>query len=60
MGMSWDRGCPLIQKLEFWGKAIAYGDEWLGNKSTKKREDEMGAPPYWESDHPHNRAILGL
>ena len=26
----------------------------------KKREDEMGAPPYWESDHPHNRAILGL
>ena len=25
------------------GKAIAYGDEWLGNESVGKREDEITA-----------------
>jgi len=23
------------------GKAVAYGDEWLGNESVGKREDEI-------------------
>ena len=27
------------------GKAVAYGDEWLGNKSVSKREDEIAALP---------------
>ena len=25
------------------GKAVAYGDEWLGNKSVGKRENEIAA-----------------
>ena len=25
------------------GKAVAYGDEWLGNESVGKREDEISA-----------------
>ena len=31
----------MTQKLEFWGKAVAYGDEWFGNESVGKREDEI-------------------
>ena len=27
------------------GKAVAYGDEWLGNKSIEKREDEITTIP---------------
>ena len=27
------------------GKAVAYGDEWLGNESVGKRENEIGALP---------------
>ena len=27
------------------GKAVAYGDEWLGNESIEKREDEITALP---------------
>ena len=27
------------------GKAVAYGDEWLGNESVGKREDETAALP---------------
>ena len=27
------------------GKAVAYGDEWFGNKSVGKREDEITALP---------------
>ena len=26
-------------------KAVAYGDKWLGNKSGRKREDEIVALP---------------
>ena len=27
------------------GKAVAYGDEWLGNKSVGKREDKIATLP---------------
>ena len=27
------------------GKAVAYGDEWLGNESVGKREDEITPSP---------------
>ena len=27
------------------GKAVAYGDEWLGNESVAKKEDEIAALP---------------
>ena len=27
------------------GKAVVYGDEWLGNEATEKREDEIIALP---------------
>ena len=27
------------------GKAVAYGDEWLGNESVGKKEDEITALP---------------
>ena len=36
--------CVLVQTLtpnsniEFWGKAVAYGDKWLGNESAEKGE----------------------
>ena len=32
-------------KTRVWGKVIAYGDEWLGNESVRKREDEIMALP---------------
>ena len=32
-------------KTRVLGKAVAYGDEWLGNKSVSKREDEIAALP---------------
>ena len=32
-------------KTRVLGKAVAYGDEWLGNKSVGKREDEIAALP---------------
>ena len=43
--------CILGQTLTFnsktqvLGKALAYGDEWLGNKSVEKREDEIDTLP---------------
>lgn len=30
-------------KTRVWGKAVAYGDEWFGNESVGKREDEIAA-----------------
>ena len=32
-------------KTRVLGKAVAYGDEWLGNKSIEKREDKITALP---------------
>ena len=32
-------------KTRVWGKAVAYGDEWLGNESVGKREDKITALP---------------
>ena len=32
-------------KTRVLGKAVAYGDEWLGNESVGKREDEIAALP---------------
>ena len=32
-------------KTQLFGKAVAYGDEWLGNESVGKREDEIAALP---------------
>ena len=32
-------------KTRVLGKAVAYGDEWLGNESVGKREDEIPALP---------------
>ena len=45
------------------GKAVAYGDEWLGNESVGKRENEIAAlptenqaVPITESDWDYNTA----
>ena len=50
--LTWkDVMCILGQTLTFnsktqvLGKALAYGDEWLGNKSVEKREDEIATLP---------------
>ena len=32
-------------KTQVLGKAVAYGDEWLGNELVGKREDEIAALP---------------
>ena len=32
-------------KCQVFGKAVAYADEWLGNESVGKREDEIAALP---------------
>ena len=32
-------------KTRVLGKAVAYGDEWLGNESVGNREDEIAALP---------------
>ena len=40
---SWDKRWLPTQRLEFWGKAVAYGDEWFGNESVGKSEDELTA-----------------
>ena len=32
-------------KTRVLGKAVAYGDEWLGNESVGKRENEIAALP---------------
>ena len=32
-------------KKSYLGKAVAYGDEWLGNESVGKRENEIAALP---------------
>ena len=32
-------------KTQVLGKALPYGDEWLGNKSVEKREDEIVTLP---------------
>ena len=32
-------------KTQVWGKVVAYGDEWFGNKSAGKTEDEITALP---------------
>ena len=41
------------------GKAVAYGDECLGNEAVGKREDEIAALR-WESGGPNYRIRLGL
>ena len=50
-------------KTQVLGKAVAYGDEWLGNVSVGKREDEIAvlltrnqAVPTVESDWDYNTA----
>ena len=50
-------------KTRVLGKAVAYGDEWLGNVSVGKREDEIAtlptrnqAVPTVESDWDYNTA----
>ena len=35
----------LDSKSRVLGKAVAYGDEWLGNESVGKMEDEITALP---------------
>ena len=35
----------LKSKTRVLGKAAAYGDEWLGNKSVGKRKNEISALP---------------
>ena len=32
-------------KTQVLGKVVAYGDEWLGNESVAKKEDEIAALP---------------
>jgi len=34
-----------LKRVEFWEKAVAYGDEGLGNESVGKREDEIATLP---------------
>ena len=50
-------------KIRVFGKAVAYGDEWFGNESVGKREDEITAlsignqaVPTTEPDWDYNRA----
>ena len=50
-------------KSRVWGKAVAYGDEWLSNESVGKREDETAtlptgnqAVPTIEPDWEYNKA----
>ena len=50
-------------KNRVWGKAVAYGDEWLGNESVGKREGKITAlptgnqvVPITEPDWDHNTA----
>ena len=40
---------------QVFGKAVAYGNEWLGKEGRKDSR-----PPYWESGSPHYRARLEL
>ena len=44
-------------KSQVWGKAVAYGDEWLGNESVGKKK---GSYSHWESGRPNYRTRLGL
>ena len=47
-------------KTQVLGKAVAYGDEWLGNESVGKRKDEIAALPTGNQVVPTNRTRLGL
>ena len=45
-------------KIRVLGKAVVYGDEWLGNESVGKRENEIAALPSgntakgrWDQSH---------
>ena len=40
-----DIGVPSLSKTRVLGKVVAYGDEWLGNESVGKRENEIAALP---------------
>ena len=39
-------------KTRVLGKAVAYGDEWLGNESVGKRENEIAALPTGNQEFP--------
>ena len=39
-------------KTRVLGEAVAYGDEWLGNESVGKREDEIAALPAGNEELP--------
>ena len=43
--VSWDKSWLSTQKSWVLGKAVAFGDEWLGNEWIGKREDEITALP---------------
>ena len=44
--ISWDKDILTPDsKTRVLGKAVAYGDEWLGNESVEKREDEIAVLP---------------
>ena len=43
--ISWDKSWLLTQKSRVLGKAVAFGDEWLGNEWIGKSEDELTALP---------------
>ena len=47
-------------KSQVWRNAVAYGDEWLGNESVGKRENEIAALPTWESGGPNYSTRLRL
>ena len=47
-------------KTQVLGKAVAYGDEWFGNKSVRKREDEITAFPTGNQAVPATKPRLGL
>ena len=47
-------------KSQVLGKAIAYGDEWLGNEISREEGERDSGPPHWESGSPNYRTRLGL
>ena len=47
-------------KTRVLGKAVAYGDEWLGNESVGKREDEITALPTGNQVVPNYKTRMGL
>ena len=47
-------------KTRVLGKAVAHGDEWLGNESVGKREDEITALPTGNQVVPNYKTRMGL